>query len=427
MRTTSPNALKLEAGELEEATLLPGSESTASSTVPSGASTSTEHSAQQQVGDIASSASVSTTTASATPLIHNGESDADEVEPIAPPATQPASLARRREGCYVSGGLPPMPVPSAWMRYNGSSASLLQRATIDAHTLYSVFPTWKQQPHFWLIQYRVERHKLGRCPDDPNVVVVDLPPSREVRDIAPRVPPVSHFLPRIPSMVYDLRSHMISKMIVRSPHDRQLLGAENLDLRPLLSLRDASVTPNRFHLRVLMRSHGVHFRARDQLLAATLLATSTPKPPTPVTPRRYLPLPVMRITIVDRKMMFLLPMTAKAASSAFRICPAVTVMRFCLRPFISLFLPLKYRDQWIPGYRSRNRHASLAIAPWSSARIARISIAEMDAELLFRHFSKPRNFLFPSGPGPRRVPRNGLWSPNLITMDQIDSLYDQTP
>ena len=84
-------------------------------------------------------------------------------------------------------------------------------------------------------------------------------------------------------------------------------------------------------------------------------------------------------------------------------------------------------DQWIPGYRSRDRHASLAIAPWSSARIARISIAEMDAELLFRHFSKPRNFLFPSGPGPRRVPRNGLWSPNLITMDQIDSLYDQTP
>lgn len=133
MRSTSPSAPMREAGELEEASLLPGSEIPASSTVPSGAATSTEHSAH------------GTTTASATPIIHNGESDADEVELIAPPTKQPASLARRREGGYVSGGLPPMPVPSAWMHSDGSSASLLQRATIDAHTLYSVFPSWKQQ------------------------------------------------------------------------------------------------------------------------------------------------------------------------------------------------------------------------------------------------------------------------------------------
>ena len=115
--------------------------------MPSGASTSTGHSAQQHVGDIASSDSVSTITASYTPIIHNGESDADEVELIAPPTTQPASLERRREGGYVSGGLPPMPAPSAWMHSDGSSASLLKRATIDAHTLNSVFPTWKQQGH----------------------------------------------------------------------------------------------------------------------------------------------------------------------------------------------------------------------------------------------------------------------------------------
>ncbi|CAI5714900.1 unnamed protein product [Peronospora farinosa] len=73
------------------------------------------------------------------------EHNSGECELKAPPSTPSASLARRREGGYVSGGLPPMPPPSEWMNSDGSSAALLQRATIDAHRFYSVFPLWKKQ------------------------------------------------------------------------------------------------------------------------------------------------------------------------------------------------------------------------------------------------------------------------------------------
>ncbi|CAI5722194.1 unnamed protein product [Peronospora effusa] len=76
--------------------------------------------------------------------IHNGKSGECELFK-APQSTYSASLARRREGGYVSGGLQPMPPPSEWMHSDGSSASLLQRATIDAHKFYSVFPLWKKQ------------------------------------------------------------------------------------------------------------------------------------------------------------------------------------------------------------------------------------------------------------------------------------------
>ncbi|CAI5716737.1 unnamed protein product [Peronospora effusa] len=71
--------------------------------------------------------------------------DSGECELKAPPSTPSASLARRREGGYVSGGLPPMPPPSEGINSDGSSAALLQRATIDAHKFYSVFPLWKKQ------------------------------------------------------------------------------------------------------------------------------------------------------------------------------------------------------------------------------------------------------------------------------------------
>ncbi|CAI5721544.1 unnamed protein product [Peronospora effusa] len=121
--------------------MLPTSKGETSSSAPTSAATKTKHATSKGVvatqSDVTPQADVLT--------IHNGESDIGECELEAPPSTPSASLARRREGGYVSGGLPPMPPPSEWMHSDGSSASLLQRATIDAHKFYSVFPLWKKQ------------------------------------------------------------------------------------------------------------------------------------------------------------------------------------------------------------------------------------------------------------------------------------------
>ncbi|CAI5707476.1 unnamed protein product [Peronospora effusa] len=46
--------------------------------------------------------------------------DSVECELKAPPSTPSASLARRREGGYMSGGLPPMPPPSEWINSDGA-------------------------------------------------------------------------------------------------------------------------------------------------------------------------------------------------------------------------------------------------------------------------------------------------------------------
>ncbi|CAI5719703.1 unnamed protein product [Peronospora effusa] len=134
-------SLSFEAPVLEEASILPTSEGKTPSSAPRSAATKTEHATSKGVvatqSDVTPQADVLT--------IHNGELDSNECELKAPPSTPSASLARRREGGYVSGGLPPMPPSSEWMNSDGYSAALLQRATIDAHKFYSVFLLWKKK------------------------------------------------------------------------------------------------------------------------------------------------------------------------------------------------------------------------------------------------------------------------------------------
>ena len=138
MRHMSPS---FEAPVLEEASMIPASEGKTSSPAPTSAATNPERATSKEA--VATQSGVTPQTDVLT--IHNGESDSGECELKAPPSTRSASLARRREGGYVSGGLPPMSPPSEWINSKGSSAALLQRATIDAHKFYSVFPLWKKQ------------------------------------------------------------------------------------------------------------------------------------------------------------------------------------------------------------------------------------------------------------------------------------------
>ena len=45
----------------------------------------------------------------------------------------------------MSAGLPSIPPPSEGINLDGSSATVLEHATIDAHTLYSVILLWKHR------------------------------------------------------------------------------------------------------------------------------------------------------------------------------------------------------------------------------------------------------------------------------------------
>ncbi|ETO58758.1 hypothetical protein F444_22860 [Phytophthora nicotianae P1976] len=47
------------------------------------------------------------------------------------------------------------------------------------------------------------------------------------------------------------------------------------------------------------------------------------------------------------------------------------------------------RSEWIPGYRDRRSFRGHDIVPWSAQDIRQTSIVEMDADLLFHHYTKP--------------------------------------
>ena len=84
------------------------------------------------------------------------------------------------------------------------------------------------------------------------------------------------------------------------------------------------------------------------------------------------------------------------------------------------------RDRWIPNYLAPSRRVASEIAPWSVSRIAMICVRTMTLELLFHHYSKPRNFLFPfhiHG----RAPPTGTWASGLISRQHIESLYATAP
>ena len=99
-----------EASNLEEASMLPDDEVHALSPTTTSAATVTERAAPK--GAVAS---LGDNPMSDVPTVHNGEPDSDESKPMASLTLNRAwsvSLARRREGGNVSGGIRPMPLPS---------------------------------------------------------------------------------------------------------------------------------------------------------------------------------------------------------------------------------------------------------------------------------------------------------------------------
>ena len=83
------------------------------------------------------------------------------------------------------------------------------------------------------------------------------------------------------------------------------------------------------------------------------------------------------------------------------------------------------RNKWIPGYRARATYAPCQFSPWSSHRLGLITVVELDWILLFRHFSRPKQYLFPFWELRARPPIEYQWSPRLKTSAQIAQLYSQ--
>ena len=85
------------------------------------------------------------------------------------------------------------------------------------------------------------------------------------------------------------------------------------------------------------------------------------------------------------------------------------------------------RNKWIHGYRSHATYAPGQFSPWSSCRLGLVTVGELDLDVLFRYFSRLKQYLFPI-PEPRaRPPIESQWCPRLVTSVQIATLYSQRP
>ena len=56
-----------------------------------------------------------------------------------------------------------------------------------------------------------------------------------------------------------------------------------------------------------------------------------------------------------------------------------------------------------------------------------ISASELDIDLFYHHFPKPKGYIFPVQLGKVRPPPESSWSSQLITSTKIEQFYDQRP
>ncbi|ETO58530.1 hypothetical protein F444_23091 [Phytophthora nicotianae P1976] len=82
------------------------------------------------------------------------------------------------------------------------------------------------------------------------------------------------------------------------------------------------------------------------------------------------------------------------------------------------------RSEWIPGYRDRRSFRGHDIVPWSAQDIRQISIVEMDADLLFHHYTKPMEWQIPLHDP---VPPLGDWRDDLVDENNVRDLIETAP
>ncbi|ETP11934.1 hypothetical protein F441_12607 [Phytophthora nicotianae CJ01A1] len=82
------------------------------------------------------------------------------------------------------------------------------------------------------------------------------------------------------------------------------------------------------------------------------------------------------------------------------------------------------RSEWIPGYRDRRSFRGHNIVPWSAQDIRQTSIVEMDADLLFQHYTKPMEWLIPLRDP---VPPLGDWRDDLVDENNVRDLIESAP
>ncbi|ETP27644.1 hypothetical protein F442_23080 [Phytophthora nicotianae P10297] len=81
-------------------------------------------------------------------------------------------------------------------------------------------------------------------------------------------------------------------------------------------------------------------------------------------------------------------------------------------------------SECIPGYRDRRSFRGHDIVPWSAQDIRQTSIVEMDADLLFHHYTKPKEWLIPLRDP---VPPLGDWRDDLVDESNVRSLVESAP
>ncbi|ETP00158.1 hypothetical protein F441_22419, partial [Phytophthora nicotianae CJ01A1] len=82
------------------------------------------------------------------------------------------------------------------------------------------------------------------------------------------------------------------------------------------------------------------------------------------------------------------------------------------------------RSEWLPGYRDRRSFRGHDIVPWSAQDMRQISIVEMDADLLFHHYTKPLEWLIPLRDP---VPPLGDWRDDLVDESNARDLIETAP
>ncbi|ETP00320.1 hypothetical protein F441_22260 [Phytophthora nicotianae CJ01A1] len=82
------------------------------------------------------------------------------------------------------------------------------------------------------------------------------------------------------------------------------------------------------------------------------------------------------------------------------------------------------RSEWIPGYRDRRSFRGHDIVPWSAQDIRQICIVEMDADLLFHHYTKPMDWLIPLRDP---APPLGDWRDDLVDESNVRDLIETAP